>query len=213
MAFTLNTFQFNRGVTTCATNGSGVGTVIHGYKSSDTTGTIVTASYFPNNIDGSTDKVFVGDLLLIVSSNAVSIHEITSVAPFVIGSDLFGGTGSPFVIAPPVAATDANGIQISGTTVNLEVADATHAGIITEFDQTFAGIKNFLSGVKFMTFGGTPATLNYYERYTHVATFTNGAEIDGIGNISILNDANGTTAYTAAQISQATRGSITYLVP
>src|SRR5258706_3386023 len=160
MAFTINTFQFNRGVTTCATNGAGVGTVIHGYKSSDTTGTIVTANYFPPNIDGTTDKVFVGDLLLIVSSNAVSIHQITSVVPFVIGSDLFGGTGSPFVIAPPVAATDANAIQITGTTVQMEIADATHPGIVTQFDQNFTGTKMFMSGTKFMTFGGTPTALN-----------------------------------------------------
>lgn len=173
MAFTANTFQFNRGVTTCGVNGSGVGTVIHGYKSTtDDYATITTPGYFPDNIDGATDKIFVGDILLIVASDTVGLALITALAPFLVGSNLLGTAGSPITMSVPVAATDANGIKISGTTVQLEVADATHPGIVTALDQVYAGIKMFMSGVQFMTFGGTPATLNYYEEYTHDTTFT-----------------------------------------
>lgn len=172
MAFTANTFQFNRGVTTCGVNGSGVGTVIHGYKSTtDDYVTITTPGYFPDNIDGATDKVFVGDILLIVASDTVGLALITSLAPFLVGSNLLGTAGSPITMTVPVAATDANGIKITGTTVQLEIADATHPGIVTALDQVFAGIKTFNSGVKFLTFGGTPTTLDYYELYDHVTTF------------------------------------------
>lgn len=176
MAFTLNTFQFGRGVATAAINGNGVSTVTHGYKTEDTFSDVAGTSYFPNNIDGSTDKVFVGDLISIVTSDTVAICAITALEPFAIGSDLYGGAGSPIVMAAPVAATDANGIKITGTTVQLEIADATHPGAVTQFDQNFAGIKNFSSGVKFLSFGGTPATLNHYEEFDYVTTFTLGAE-------------------------------------
>lgn len=206
MSFTLNTFQFNRGVATCPTNGGGVGTVIHGYKSTDSLGTIIVPGYFPDNIDGSTDKVFAGDLLLIVASGTVTIHEITAVAPFTIGSDLFNGAGSPLVVAPPVAATDANALQVIGTTAQLEIADATHPGIVTIFDQVFTGIKQFISGVQFMTFGGTPATLNYYEEYTHNTTFTNGAEVSAAFNIKIIRIGSLVTIYNPSIITTAAQG-------
>lgn len=195
MAFTANTFQFNRGVTTCGVNGSGVGTVIHGYKSTtDNYTTITTPGYFPDNIDGATDKVFVGDILLIVASDTVGLALITSLVPFLVGSNLLGTAGSPITMSVPVAATDANGIKITGTTVQLEIADATHPGIVTALDQVYAGIKTFMSGVQFMTFGGTPATLNYNEEYIHNTTFTLNTEttasmallVRRIGSIVVL---------------------------
>ncbi len=206
MSFTLNTFQFNRGVATCPTNGGGVGTVIHGYKSTDSLGTIVIPGYFPDNIDGSTDKVFAGDLLLIVASGTVTMHEITQVAPFTIGSDLFNGAGSPLVVAPPVPATDANALQVIGTTAQLEIADATHPGIITIVDQVFTGIKQFISGVKFMTFGGTPTTLNYYEEYKHLTTFTNGAETSNAVTLRLVRVGNVITLYSSEIIATAAQG-------
>jgi len=186
MAFTLNTFQFCRGVATAAINGAGVGTVIHGYKSTDTNATIVTAAYFPANIDGATDKIFVGDLLLVVSSDTVGLYKITALAPFTLGANLLGNAGSPIIMTVPAAATDANGITISGTTVQLEIADATHPGIVTQFDQNFAGIKMFNSGVKFLTFGGTPTTLNYYEEAMHATTFTLTADTSASATLTII---------------------------
>ncbi len=217
MAFTLNTFQFNRGTVTCPTNGAGVGTVIHGYKSADTHAAIVTASYFPDNIDGSTDKIFVGDLLLIVASDTVAISKVTALAPFTLGSDLFGGAGSPITMTVPGAATDANGIKISGTTVQLEIADATHPGIVTALDQVFAGIKLFNSGAQFLTFGGTPTTLNYFEEYDHITTFTNNAEttnsmtfkIVRIGSaVIMLNSTVGSAAGQGAPVARFTSNTV-----
>ncbi len=53
--------------------------------------------------------------------------------------------GSGYTTDTPTAATDANGIIVDNTTgqINLEIADATHAGITTTAAQTFAGNKTF----------------------------------------------------------------------
>lgn len=206
MAFTLNTFQFGRGVATAAINGNGVSTVIHGYKTDDTFSDVAGASYFPGNIDGSTDKVFVGDLISIVTSDTVAICAITVLDPFAIGSDLYSGAGSPIVMSVPVAATDANGIKISGTTVQLEIADATHPGAVTALDQNFAGIKMFNSGIKMLTFGGTPTTLNYYEEATHATTFTNSAETSASANLRIIRDGSKVTIKLPFEVTTPGQG-------
>lgn len=217
MAFTLTTFQFARGVASAAINGGGIGTVIHGYKSTDTNATIIAPGYFPNSIDGSDDKIFVGDLLLIVSSDTVGIYKVTALAPFALGADLLGNAGSPIVMTIPAAATDANGIKISGTTVQLEVADATHPGIVTQFDQAFAGMKAFMSGLQLLTFGGTPTTLNYYEEYTHTTTFTNNAETTNsmtlklvrVGtSVILLNTTVGSAAGQGAPLNRFTANTV-----
>jgi hypothetical protein len=191
MAFTINTFQFGRGVATCPTNGAGVSTVTHGYKTEDTLADVLVANYFPAAIDGAPDKVFVKDTLLIVTSDTVVEVLITSLDPFEFGADLFGGSGSPIVMNIPVAATDANGIKITGSIVQLEIADSTHPGIITELNQTLAGIKTFNSGVKFLTFGGTPSTLNDYQVYSHVTTFTNNTETTAAVTLKLVRNGDG----------------------
>lgn len=221
MAFTLNTFQFGRGTTTTPSNGGGVSTVIHGYKSTDSSATVLTGGYFPNNIDGSTtsDKIFDGDLLVIVASDLTSMHEVTGTSPFTLGSDLLQGAGSPVVMAAPVAATDANGITISGTTIHMEIADATHPGIVTAFDQVFGGTKTLNAGARFLTFGGSSSILNYYEEADYTTTFTNNAQTTNavtfkvvrIGNAVIIR--SGTIGSAAPQGAPVARFTANTLLP
>jgi hypothetical protein len=148
MAFDLRGFQFNRGVAAANAQGAGVTSVIHTYKSlTDTLATIGGASYFPNNIDGATDKVFINDLLSIVASDGTSMVRITALDPFTTGTDLYLGSSSSITVAAPVAATDANGLIISGGVATLEFADATNPGIVSIDAQQFTGDKLFNNSV------------------------------------------------------------------
>lgn len=207
MAFTATTFQYGRGITTCPSNGKGVSTAMHGYKNTtDSYTTITTSGYFPNSIDGSTEKVFVGDTIMIVASDTVGLVQITGLAPFTVGANLLGTAGSPIVMSTPAAALDANGIKISGTTVQMEIADATHPGIVTQFDQAFSGMKAFMSGAQFLTAGGTPTTLNYYEQYTHATTFTLGSQTSGSVNILFTRIGNAITLFSGTQVTTPGQG-------
>lgn len=204
MAFTLNTFQFGRGVATAAINGNGVSTVIHGYKTDDTFVTVAGSEYFPVSLSG--DKLFDGDLISIVSADTVALCKITGLDPFTIGADLYASAGNPLVMSVPVAATDANGIKITGTTVQMEIASATLPGIITALDQDLAGIKMFNSGIKLLTFGGTPTTLNYYEDYTHSSTYTLGAETTSSVNLRLLRIGSVVTLFSGSFVTTPGQG-------
>ena len=213
MAFTLNTFQFARGVASCSNNGTGVGTVTHGYKNTnDNYVTITTSGYFPNSIDGSTDKIFVDDLIFIIASDTVGLALVTNLAPFTVGSNLLGTAGSPITISAPNVAVDGNGAVISGTMFNLEIADQMHPGIITTSAQAFSGTKNFLSGILLMTSGGTPTVLNYYEEFPFTTTFTLGTQTSAAITLniirvgSIITIANSTPAGEVSTPPQATPG-------
>jgi hypothetical protein len=176
MAFTLNTFQFNRGITSCAANGNGIAPVIHTYGTTDTVAAATTPGYFPTNIDGTDDKIFVQDLLLIAASDGIVLVEITGVAPITLGADLLGSAGSPIVMSTPVPAVDANGAIVTGTTLQLELADQTHAGVLSSGAQVLGGLKTFNNGIQLATTGGTPATLNDYEEFDYVSVFNNNSE-------------------------------------
>lgn len=172
MAFNLNGFQFYRGTTTSEAQGGGITTVMHSYKSTDSAATISTLGYFPPNIDGSTDKVFVGDLLNIVASDNVILCRILSVDPFTLGDDIYT-SGVTLTVIPPTDAIDDNGMIISGTNVQLEFASDLTPGIVSATDQSFGGVKTFRNGIKLPTPGGTPSLLFYYEEGIYSSTFTN----------------------------------------
>ncbi len=70
------------------------------------------------------------------------------------GAQTFGGTktfsaivapGTNYAIVAPINAIDANGITINNVTnqIAIEVADATHSGMVTIAPQTFGGTKTF----------------------------------------------------------------------
>jgi hypothetical protein len=171
MAFTLNTFQFGRGITTSYANGGGVSAVFHTYKSPDTIAAINTAGYFPDSIDGSDDKIFADDLLLIEASDATNLVKITTVNPFVYGGDLFGSASGLTVgaINPPI---DNNGAFISGGVLHMEFTDGLAPGILTATGtQSIGGLKRFTTGVRF---GESPggSTLDFYDEFVFTTTMT-----------------------------------------
>lgn len=178
MAFTLNTFQFNRGSSTSNANGNGVGIVIHTYKTDDLNATVNTPGYFPDYMGGAPDQVFVGDLIAISSADSTTMVEIETLSPVTYGADLFSNAGAPLVMGAPIAPTDGNGAKITGTTLQLEYTNGTQPGILSIASQTIAGVKSFSNlinanaGVRF--FGNT-TTLDFYDTTTFDTTFDIGA--------------------------------------
>ena len=156
MAFNILGFQFNRGITTANAQGQGFTAIAHTYKSTtDTLAQIATPGYFPINFDGSavSDKVFVRDWLFIKDSvGATSFVNITGLNPVTLGPDLF--VAGSFIVIAPIVAVDNNAIVISGNNVAMEIADATHSGIITNVAQTFGGSKTFLDILKATNING-----------------------------------------------------------
>ena len=140
MAFDLRGFQFGRGVTTAYANGDFVA-ANHTYKSDDTLATISTPGYFPPNIDGSTDKVVVGDVLTIVGSDGIAMVTMTGLSPITLSPDAF--VNATLTVGAPITAVDNNGITLSGSVLAMEKADETHGGIVTNSAQTFGGVKTF----------------------------------------------------------------------
>src|SRR5271166_3770905 len=69
--------------------------------------------------------------------------EILSLAPFIMGPDLFSGESAGFSIGPTIAAVDNNAALLTGTTLNMEQADKTHSGIVTAVAQDIGGSKTF----------------------------------------------------------------------
>ena len=62
-----------------------------------------------------------------------------------------------------ISGTNANGVNISGSTINLTPADATNGGVVTAVAQTFAGAKTFNSDINVngMTVGRGNSTTVY----------------------------------------------------
>jgi len=66
--------------------------------------------------------------------------------PVYINGEIFNPVvATGYSAVAPIVAVDANGILIDNSLgeIKLEIADATHAGIVTEVAQTFAGDKTF----------------------------------------------------------------------
>jgi hypothetical protein len=146
MAFSLQHFQFNRGVTSSAAQGQGFTPVIHTYTSAtDTRATIGGANYFPPFVDGDPEEIFTVDLLLIVASDGVSLVKFNSLDPVTLGTDLLV-SGPSLSVAAPTIAVDANALIISANTIRSEIATASFPGIMDTNNQAFSGIKNFQDG-------------------------------------------------------------------
>ena len=176
MPFNLLNFQFNRGTGTATANGGGVTSVTHSYKSEDTLETIDAPGYFPPNIDGSTDKIFVEDFLLIEASDDTALVPITSTAPFTFGPNVLTGSGTNLTVGATIPGASGEGATITSNVLHLEIADETNPGLLSTTTQviggekTFDSITHFPEGIQL-----TPGyTLNYYKKSNINLVFTGG---------------------------------------
>lgn len=93
----------------------------------------------------------------VISGDTFSLENADATHPGIIttGTQTFSGVktfangivapGTTYTTGAPIAATDANGLVINNTTsvIQAELADATHAGIVSATTQTFGGTKTF----------------------------------------------------------------------
>jgi hypothetical protein len=140
--FSQQNLQLDRGFSTSHTQGRFT-TALHRY--SDLTATIgdIKAGFPPFLGQGVTQEVvLVNDLIFITGSDGVVVSQILSLSPFTVGVDLFSGA-SGLSVGPTTVATDGNAAKINGNVLQMEVADATHSGIVTNLPQDFGGPKTF----------------------------------------------------------------------
>lgn len=141
--FTVLNLQINRGSTSSNAQGGSSVTITHTYK--DLTLTVASIKLlFPDYLNQGPlqDSIFVGDHMFVEGSDTTIYCKILSLAPFTLGPDLFSGA-SGLSIGPTVVATDNNAAVITGDTLQMERADKTHSGIVTETIQDIGGEKTF----------------------------------------------------------------------
>jgi len=145
--FSVTKLQIARGSTTANGQGGGITTVTHSYKDLDLTVAAITMLLPPFLGQGiGQEFIFVGDHILIEGSDTSTYNRILSLNPFTMGADYFSGA-SGLSVAPPIVAVDNNGAIITGEIFQLEKADQTHPGILTEVAQDIGGIKTFHADV------------------------------------------------------------------
>jgi fibronectin-binding autotransporter adhesin len=85
------------------------------------------------------------DIIVPVGSSISLIYDSTA-SLWRVSGDVAGGSGLGITAVGAINATaTANGISITGTTLNLHVADGTHGGVVSNTTQTIAGAKTFSS--------------------------------------------------------------------
>jgi hypothetical protein len=108
--------------------------------------------------------------LLLFNTDSAKFEFYTGSAWAVIGGSS-GGGGGVTTLAAIGSTPNANGATISGSTLNLEPANASFGGVVTTGSQTFAGDKTFnglvtgragsAAGVTY-SFGGTNAATGFW---------------------------------------------------
>jgi hypothetical protein len=115
--------------------------------------------------------------------------------------DVAGGTGLAVTTLGAVSATsNANGGTITGNTLNLSVANATNAGLVSTIAQTFSGAKTFNTDITI----GDGTVANKFLTFNQTGASSSGIQFGGTGTpYSIIYDgalsnielgANGTSA-------------------
>lgn len=145
--FTVRNLQINRGGTTANAQGQFT-SALHSYKDKSQTVSNIISSFPPYFGQGATqDEILVGDLINIIGSDTGSINEILALNPVTLGPNFYLESSFTLNVGAPIVATDANALKITGSTLQAEIADATHPGIMSTGSQTFAGAKTFANGV------------------------------------------------------------------
>lgn len=144
--FSAQNLQINRGSLTSNAQGKFV-TTLHTYRDDTATVASIQMAFPPYLGQGANqDEIAVGDHILVLGSDTTTFNKILDLNPFTLGVDLFSGAAG-LSVAPPIVAVDANAARITGNILEMEVADATHAGIISSAAQTLGGAKSFPNSV------------------------------------------------------------------
>ncbi len=101
-----------------------------------------------------------------------------------------GGSGVTTVGALDGGTANANGATISGTTIYLQSADATYAGLVNTTAQTFGGDKTFAGNIlgTNSTSGGATGTTEATAR-TNVSTLTTTADVFNVNDVVYIDNA------------------------
>jgi len=124
-----------------------------------------------------------------------------------LAAGVLTATGSGVTTMAAIGASpNANGATISGSTLNLEPADASFGGVVTTGAQTFAGVKTLTSPIFITPALGTPASGT-------VTNLTGTASININGTVGATTPTTATfttpTANTSIELSHATANTLT----
>ena len=116
-------------------------------------------SYF---VDSSGDNLQSSDItitptsLTIPDTGTIYVDNISPTVPILPGQNYIVIAGQPvgvdaptqvLTISTPLVASDLNGIKITGSILQQELADNTHPGILSIGNQTIGGLKTFTGGL------------------------------------------------------------------
>lgn len=216
MAFALINFQFARGIDSCYAQGQGVTTVMHTYRSlTDSASTILAADYFPPYIDGTLDKIFANDTILIVASDQVLIAKVLTVNPITLDgsssinsaniinySSTFSG-GTPTHVTPEITFKL---IKI-GTFVTMSIDGVQDAGTTAVTPSVLYGALSFLPD-DFLPAPGTLAN-GYFKIVQNSVISLGELQVTPLG-VFIWANPNHTTTFNSAQSLSFGAGSVSY---
>lgn len=116
--------------------------------------------------------------------------------------------GTNYTVSTPITAIDNNTLVINNTTkvVQSEIADATHAGIVSSSAQTFGGVKTFADGI---VAPGTTYTIGA----PAVASDNNGLVINNTTSTLQTQLADATHAGIVSATTQSFGGAKTFIAP
>lgn len=97
--------------------------------------------------------------------STTSLHLGNTSTPVYINELLYTGSGSSFTIAPIGTVPNVDGMTLSSGVLNLQPANSSVGGVVSNTTQTFLGQKTFNTGIVLnnITASYVPAILNYYE--------------------------------------------------
>lgn len=216
MSFQLINFQFARGIDSCYAQGQGVTSIMHTYKSSvDTAATILTDGYFPAYIDGTLDKIFVNDTILIIASDQVVMSQVLTVNPLTLNGDVFS---SGFSTTFSSTFNDANNLHLtpsipftiskSGTVVTMVINGVVNIGNTAGTPAAFYTNTTSLPTPLLPTFlaGG------YFKIFQNSILTLGEISVSPLGVITIWANPNHTSTFTTSVSSAFGYGSVNYII-
>lgn len=110
-----------------------------------------------------------GSLTIGKNPLTTELHLGDTGTPVYINEQLYtGGGGASLAVGAIGSSSNTNGISLTGNILNLQPANASFGGVLTNGTQTFGGVKTLANGLKLTngTVNYTAGTLDYYEEAT-----------------------------------------------